>query len=395
AADQGHLEVVKALLEGGAKVDVLDHDKWSPRQSAEFRGFLEVAAVLAKDYSVLKEGEGATKGASAALPPAPWHIEIFAQARRSSSNSQVRLDTARQRKLHGVSVAREGVYSRYADIYKDHAAQTYARTIEAFRQERGGLEAYRRRVVKSSTDAERYRGYIEMDTLRDDPHAEEDGLGLLPADDGSTSTNCAASSNGRESGSVAGFSPARSSAKVNVSLSSDKEDGAGGGLVHGDETAEVWPGDGAAPERSVGDDGEWEAPAVSRLDSFTDGENTAAPRRSIGDGGGGGGGGRGCFVDVVPFNNIRAKYLRPWNDTELSRPYHVAPSPTWRADRAVGAQSLASKVGSSITSTDAFSAAGSGQTLEAYRKANLRNPATHRPHSRTLNWKDGKEWRMN
>ncbi|CAM9923125.1 unnamed protein product, partial [Ectocarpus sp. 4 AP-2014] len=392
AADQGHLEVVKALLEGGAKVDVLDHDKWSPRQSAEFRGFLEVAAVLAKDYSVLKDGEGATKGASAALPPAPWHIEIFAQARHSSASSQVRLDTARQRKLHGVSVAREGVYSRYANIYKDHAAQTYARTIEASRQERGGLEAYRRRVVKSSTDAERYRGYVEMDTPRDDPHWEEDRLGLLPADDGSTSTNCAASSNGRESSSVVGFSPARSSAKVDVSMSSDKEDGAGGGLVHGGETAEVWPGDGAAPECSMGDGGESETPAVSRLDSVTDDENTATTRRSFSDGGVGG---RGCFVDVVPFNNIRAKYLRPWNDTELSRPYHVAPSPTWKANRAVGAPSLASSVGSSITSTDAFSAAGSGQTLEAYRKANLRNPATHRQHSRTLNWKDGKEWHMN
>lgn len=32
AADKGHLEVVKALLEAGAGVDVLDHDNWSPRQ---------------------------------------------------------------------------------------------------------------------------------------------------------------------------------------------------------------------------------------------------------------------------------------------------------------------------------------------------------------------------
>lgn len=32
AADKGHLEVVKALLVGGATADVLDHDKWSPRQ---------------------------------------------------------------------------------------------------------------------------------------------------------------------------------------------------------------------------------------------------------------------------------------------------------------------------------------------------------------------------
>ncbi|CAM9823229.1 unnamed protein product, partial [Ectocarpus fasciculatus] len=388
AADQGHLEVVKALLEGGGKVDVVDHDNWSPRQSAEFRGFLEVAAVLAKDYSVLKEGEGVTQGASAALPPAPWHIEIFAQARHSSSSIP---NTARQRKLHSVSVAREGVYARYANIYKDHAAQTYARTIEASRQERGGLEAYRRRVVKASTDAERYRGYVEIETPRDDHHGEEDGLGLVP-DDGSASTGFAASSNGRESGSVAGFSPARSSANVDFPLSGDKEDGAGGGLVHGDEAAKGWPGGGAAREGSVGGGGESEAPAVSGLGSFTDEENTATPRRSISDGGGGDG---GNFVDVVPFNNIRAKYLRPWNDTELSRPYHVAPSPTWRADRAVGSRSSGSSVGSSITSTDAFSAAGSGQTLEAYRKARLRNPATHRPRSRTLNRKDGKEWRMN
>lgn len=32
AADNGHLEVVKALVERGADVDVLDHDNWSPRQ---------------------------------------------------------------------------------------------------------------------------------------------------------------------------------------------------------------------------------------------------------------------------------------------------------------------------------------------------------------------------
>lgn len=280
----------------------------------------------------------------------------------------------------------------YANIYKDHAAQTYARTIEASRQERGGLEAYRRRVVKASTDAERYRGYVEMDTPRDDHHREKDGLGLLQADGGSTSTDFAISSNGREGGSVAGFSPARSSANAYVSLSSDKEEGAGGGLVHGGETAEGWSGDGAAPEYSVGDSGESEAPAVSRLDSFTHDENLATIRRSISDGGGGD---RGNFVDVVPFNNIRAKYLRPWNDTELSRPYHVAPLPTWRSDRAAGARSSGSSVGSSITSTDVFSAAGSGQTVEAYRKAKLRNPSTQRPRSRTLNWKDGKEWRMN
>lgn len=40
---------------------------------------MEVARVLAKSHSVLNEGEGATQGASAALPPAAWHFEIFAQ----------------------------------------------------------------------------------------------------------------------------------------------------------------------------------------------------------------------------------------------------------------------------------------------------------------------------
>ena len=48
-------------------------------QAAEFRGFMEVATVLAKGHSILKQGEGATQGASTALPPAPWHTEIFAQ----------------------------------------------------------------------------------------------------------------------------------------------------------------------------------------------------------------------------------------------------------------------------------------------------------------------------
>lgn len=52
-------------------------------QSAEFRGFMEVAKVLAKGHSILKKGEGATHGASAALPPAPWHMELFAQVRNA------------------------------------------------------------------------------------------------------------------------------------------------------------------------------------------------------------------------------------------------------------------------------------------------------------------------
>ncbi|CAM9980594.1 unnamed protein product, partial [Scytosiphon promiscuus] len=156
AADNGHLEVVKALVEWGADVDVLDHDSWTPRQSAEFRGFMDVAKVLAKGHAVLKDGEGATHGAAAELPPAPWHMKIFAQ---------VRLDTARQRKSHAVATAREAAYARYANIYKDHAAETYARSVEAHRRGRINREAYRSRVVAASTDAGRYRGYVEIDTL--------------------------------------------------------------------------------------------------------------------------------------------------------------------------------------------------------------------------------------
>ena len=40
---------------------------------------MEVASVLAKGHSILKQGEGATQGAPTALPPATWHTEIFAQ----------------------------------------------------------------------------------------------------------------------------------------------------------------------------------------------------------------------------------------------------------------------------------------------------------------------------
>lgn len=31
-AENGHLDVVQALLEAGAKADALDYDKWIPRQ---------------------------------------------------------------------------------------------------------------------------------------------------------------------------------------------------------------------------------------------------------------------------------------------------------------------------------------------------------------------------
>lgn len=48
---------------------------------AEFRGFMGVAMVLARDRSERKKGEGMTHGTSTALPAAPWHIEVFSQVR--------------------------------------------------------------------------------------------------------------------------------------------------------------------------------------------------------------------------------------------------------------------------------------------------------------------------
>lgn len=72
---------------------------------------------------------------------------------------QVRKDTARARKLDARSLAREEAYARYANIYKDHAAEKYARSLEASRQGPGGMEAYRKRIVDASTDARRYWGY--------------------------------------------------------------------------------------------------------------------------------------------------------------------------------------------------------------------------------------------
>eukprot|EP00752_Nemacystus_decipiens_P007539 g6737.t2 len=395
AADKGNLEVVEALLEGGAKADVVDHDGWSPRQSAEFRGFMEIAAVLAKGYLNTKEGESATQGASAALPPAEWHTAIFAQ---------VRLSAARQRKLEATAAAREETYAKYANIYKDHAAERYARAIEASRQEKGGLEAYRRRVVAASTDAERYRGYVE--TTEEAAAAEEEeeeekgdeekagrqpGL-LLLGDGGSIPSDVSVPSSdnghgvGSSIGGAAGLALRESSSPLpDVPLPTNRDSAGGRAPATGAPNA-VGTGRGSVADNGgelfgLGDGEVSEgsrAPASGGGGSVEDRHAPIAAAATRKGRGGDGGGGRASFADVVPFNNIRAKYLRPLDDTELSRPYHVEPRPGWRADNS------SARSGSLGSSTDGSSAplpgdvvainidtVASKRTMEAHRRTKL------------------------
>lgn len=296
-------------------------------------------------------------------------------------------------------------------IYKDHAAERYARAIEVSRQERGGLEAYQRRVVAASTDAERYRGYVETSTPRgvggrkgeEEEEAEGgQGLGLLLGDGGGMSSDFTASSNDREGSSLgAGMAPGEGRvASSDFSLPHDRESTEenaftpGAPAVEGDggRATDVRLGDGAASEGSA-------AQVASAGVSFVEGGHAPAAiwKARTDDGGG-----RGSFVDVVPFNNIRAKYLRPLDDTELSRPYHVAPSPSWRPDCAVGGRSLGSSADGSSTPTSTkdapniVDAAASERTMEAYRKTKQRDLATnHRRRSKALNWKQRMEWGAN
>ncbi|CAM9980665.1 unnamed protein product [Scytosiphon promiscuus] len=117
----------------------------------------------------------------------------------------------------------------------------------------------------------------------------------------------------------------------------------------------------------------------------------AATAKGGGGGGGGGGGSAGGFVDVVEFDNIRAKYLRPLSDTKLSGMYHVAPSPGWRATTTIGSRGIGGS--STAASADAIAtAAGAGRTMEAYRRTRQVDPAARRRRSRTLNWKERKAW---
>lgn len=294
---------------------------------------------------------------------------------------QVRVDAAGQKKRHAIAAAREEAYAKYANIYKDHAAERYARAVEVSRQGKGGLEAFRRRVVAASTDAERYRGYVEMNTPRDDGREKKEqeeggpGLRLLLGDRGNIPSDIfASSSDSREDFGTGSSSSSPSAPAV----------GKGSGRVADDGGSEVWLGDGAASEGS--------AALASGGVGFAEGGHAPTATRN---GRGGDGSGRGSFVDVVPFNNVRAKYLRPLSDMELSRPYHVAPSPGWRADGAAGSWKPGSSMGGSSAPTSAINAAidaaASERTMEAYRKTKQRDPVAHR-RSKTLNRKERRQW---
>lgn len=316
------------------------------------------------------------------------------------STVQVRLSAARQRKLEAIAAAREEAYAKYANIYKDHAAERYARAIEAARQDRGGVEAYRRRVVAASTDAQRYRGYVEA-TEKEEEEEEEIGgreLGLLLENSGSISSGFAVPSSSKEGSSGgAGLAQGESRAPSVVCPSTNREStgdhisatggpaavGKGRGSAAEDGAAEAGPGDGAAPEGS--------AALASGGGGFAEGGPAPAATRK---GRGGVGGGRGSFTAVVPFDNIRAKYLRPLDDTELSRPYHVAPRPDWRADRAGRSGSLGSSACSPSTAGMAASidSAASEKTMEAYRRTKQRGHVTHQRRGKTLNSKERETW---
>ncbi|CAN0005237.1 unnamed protein product, partial [Hapterophycus canaliculatus] len=336
-------------------------------------------------------------------PPRPSHRQTHA--------FKVRLDTARQRKSHAVAATREVAYARYANIYKDHAAETYACNIEATRQGKGAREAYQRRVVSASTDTGRYRGYVEMSTPRGGRGGGDGGFGppLLGTGGGSVSTGFGSSSGlgDGSSDSGAGFSlgdSSTTSSRFGSSVSGGLDGGSSlapvvavergpEGVLH-DRRGEERLGDGAASECSAITAGGSEICSTSGAGGVAEHGNAAATGREEISGGGGRGGGGGsdieAFEDVVQFNNIRAKYMRPWDDTKLSGMYQVKPSPNWRANRAAGSRGIGGPP--TATSSDAIAAStGSGRTIEAYRRLR-QNGATARRRSRTLNWKEIKAW---
>lgn len=261
---------------------------------------------------------------------------------------QVRKDAARPRKLQALSAAREAAYARYANIYKDHAAETYARCVAAAKSQQGGVEAYRRRIVAASLDAERYKGYHDTEVAT--AEQEEEGQADMSVGD-STSLS------------------------VSISETSGSE-------------ADVRQGGGASNDAVylLGNDAESECTAVSSgggSEAFL-GPGTARHAEEWGTAMTSGRGGS-TFVDVVPFHNVRAKYMRPWNDTALSRPYQVRPSPSWRVGGAVRLGSVSTAAsGLSLPTT-----AESGRTMEGHHKTV--DTATRR-RSYTLTGKAGKAW---
>lgn len=278
---------------------------------------------------------------------------------------KVRKDAARPRKLRARSVVREAAYARYANIYKDHAAETYAKSIEASLREKGGVEAFRRRVVSASLDAERYWGYDEA-CVSTDGRERKAGSAL---GDG---VPFSSSSYSGPSGGIASVATNASSS----TFTAERGEGRGDGSLH-------LPRDGASSQGSVLTTGELEE------SSFT----LSEAEGPVGEGGERGGvttategrNGGEIFVDVVQFNNVRAKYLRSWDDTALSRPFHVPPLPSWRPEGGASLRSVVSRGGPSPPTT-----AASGGTSEACFGTG--DHATQRRNSAALNLNNAKAW---
>lgn len=224
-------------------------------------------------------------------------------------------------------------------------------------------------------DAERYRGYVVTNMPRDDRRGAGEGgpgVGLTLGDGGLPSEF-----DNRDSSACSSSGPNTAAGER------------GGGRVD-DVVAEGWLRDCMPIECSTvtGADGEG-CPVSDGGGMMMDGGDppTATRLRSVA-----GVGGNGAFVDVVPFNNIRAKYLRPMNDTALSRPYRVAPLPDWSGSRTT-ASSLSGSSTSSTPTGHHIDSAGNGWAMESYRGTRGKVPANHRRHSKMLKgWKQMRQW---
>lgn len=264
------------------------------------------------------------------------------------------------------------MYSKYASIYKHHAAKNYARSIEASRKGKGKMAAYRQRIVCASTDWQRYRGYAEH-------LSAPAGVQINEECDSMTS----AEGEGVFLPSLDSDSISKGSEKM-VEENGDLQIGSNtSALEGGGETSSRCSGGhsvGELPEALSG-------PGVADFVVRTDSGGQVTGREGGGDAAGNYGY-KDTFVDVVPFNNVRAKYLRPWEDDGLSRPYHVVPAADWKAERS----SSVPRTGDSMSTRDSFTTpmtVGIAAAVDDYRKSTER-PA--RRGSYVLSRKAEKAW---
>lgn len=311
------------------------------------------------------------------------------------------------RKLHALSSARSIAYARYANIYKDHAAETYANSVEASRRGKGGVKAYRRRVIAASVDAERYRGYDTATNIVDQAHGAG-GLSLGP-DDETSQQGSSEYSLEQGCGDLSTATPSVSSTVMVVGLEEpEKLVGEAGGArsLSSPRTAEDYdhhrgvasPGADLSSARSP--NALCSSRAVPSSAAAISAATVAAVRGGSGHGDAAPDG--DTFIDIVPFNNVRAKYMRPWSDTALSRPYRIHPDPAWRATgrSARGPPTAATVCTRAVSTATAESSAPppTAAEVEGAMEAclmtggNMSPSETRRPYSRTLTWKTGKKW---